>query len=66
MPSLRLIKKRRAAKCRSLRLTAFYQVLWWILELMRHAKSRLVEDADESAPVRWKTAPTGVGWMRCG
>ena len=26
---------------------------------MRHAKSRLVEDADESAPVRLKTAPTG-------
>ena len=27
---------------------------------MRHAKSRLVEDADESAPVRLETAPTGV------
>jgi len=26
---------------------------------MRHAKSRLVEDADESAPVRLQTAPTG-------
>ncbi len=25
---------------------------------MRHAKSRLVEDADESAPVRLETAPT--------
>ena len=26
---------------------------------MRHAKSGLVEDADESAPVRLETAPTG-------
>ena len=26
---------------------------------MRHSKSRLVEDADESAPVRLETAPTG-------
>ena len=26
---------------------------------MGHAKSRLVEDADESAPVRLETAPTG-------
>ena len=25
---------------------------------MKHSKSRLVEDADESAPVRLKTAPT--------
>ena len=26
---------------------------------MGHSKSRLVEDADESAPVRLETAPTG-------
>ncbi len=26
---------------------------------MRHAKSRLVEAADKSAPVRLETAPTG-------
>ena len=26
---------------------------------MRHSKSRLVEDADESAPARLQTAPTG-------
>ena len=31
----------------------------WTLELMRHSKSRLVEDADESAPVQFATAPTG-------
>ncbi len=33
--------------------------IYRILELMKHSKSRLVEDADESAPVRLKTAPTG-------
>ena len=27
---------------------------------MRHSKSRLVEDADESAPVRLQTAPTPI------
>ena len=27
---------------------------------MRHSKSRLVEDADESAPVRLETAPTPI------
>ena len=27
---------------------------------MRHAKSRLVEDADEWAPVRLQTAPTPI------
>ena len=31
---------------------------------MRHAKSRLVEGADESAPVRLETAPTGLERMR--
>ena len=49
-----LIKKRRAAKFESLRLTAFYQILWWILELLGHCKSAQLE-----------TAPTKHGVRKC-